>query len=132
MTSYLSISIGVGELAISDHRSSQPTLDEFLRIASDAHAAGMITQKAGILHLHLGDGARGLQLIQQALLEAELPARVYHPTHINRQKALLRKHKASQNKGSRLMSPPSRMLTKVFWHTKPLNFGWPLMPLMTN
>ncbi len=80
--------IGVGELAISDHRSSQPTFDEFLRIASDAHAAGMITQKAGLLHLHLGDGARGLQLVQQALLEAELPARVYHPTHVNRQKAL--------------------------------------------
>ena len=35
--------IGVGELAISDHRSSQPTLDELLRIASDAHVAGMIS-----------------------------------------------------------------------------------------
>ncbi|MCB1578578.1 MAG: beta-aspartyl-peptidase, partial [Xanthomonadales bacterium] len=29
--------IGVGELAISDHRSSQPSLDELLRIASEAH-----------------------------------------------------------------------------------------------
>ena len=27
--------IGVGEVAISDHRSSQPTLDEILRIAAD-------------------------------------------------------------------------------------------------
>jgi beta-aspartyl-dipeptidase (metallo-type) len=33
--------IGVGELALSDHRSSQPTCDELLRIASDAHVAGM-------------------------------------------------------------------------------------------
>jgi beta-aspartyl-dipeptidase (metallo-type) len=33
--------IGVGELALSDHRSSQPTFDEFLRIAADAHVAGM-------------------------------------------------------------------------------------------
>ena len=48
----------------------------------------LCTQKAGLLHLHLGDGARGLQLVQQALLEAELPARVYHPTHVNRQKVL--------------------------------------------
>ena len=51
--------IGIGELALSDHRSSQPTRDELLRIASDAHVAGMISGKAGIVHLHLGDGERG-------------------------------------------------------------------------
>ena len=44
--------LGVGELAISDHRSSQPTLDELLRIAADAHVAGLMTGKAGIVHLH--------------------------------------------------------------------------------
>jgi len=80
--------IGVGELAISDHRSSQPTLNELLRIASDAHVAGMISGKAGILHLHLGDGERGLDLIRRALSESELPARVFNPTHVNRRKAL--------------------------------------------
>jgi len=80
--------IGVGELAISDHRSSQPTLNELLRIASDAHVAGMIAGKAGILHLHLGDGDRGLDLIRCALAESELPARVFNPTHVNRRKAL--------------------------------------------
>ena len=80
--------IGVGEVAISDHRSSQPTLDEMLRIASDAHVAGLITGKAGILHLHLGDGERGLDLVRRALSETELPARVFNPTHINRRKAL--------------------------------------------
>lgn len=81
--------IGVGELAISDHRSSQPTLAEFLRIASDTHVAGLITRKAGILHLHLGDGPRGMDLIRQALHDTELPGRVFNPTHINRRKALL-------------------------------------------
>jgi beta-aspartyl-dipeptidase (metallo-type) len=80
--------IGVGELAISDHRSSQPTLDELLRIASDAHVAGMISGKAGIVHLHLGDGERGLGLVRRALEESELPARVFNPTHVNRRKAL--------------------------------------------
>jgi beta-aspartyl-dipeptidase (metallo-type) len=80
--------IGVGEVAISDHRSSQPTLDELLRIASDAHVAGLITGKAGILHLHLGDGERGLDLVRRALSETELPARVFNPTHINRRKPL--------------------------------------------
>ena len=80
--------LGVGEIAISDHRSSQPTLDELLRIAGDAHVAGIMTGKAGTLHLHVGDGARGLELIRQALRTAEIPARVYHPTHVNRRKAL--------------------------------------------
>lgn len=80
--------IGVGEIAISDHRSSQPTLDELLRIASEAHVSGLMTGKAGILHLHLGDGPRGLDLIRRALDQSELPARVFQPTHVNRRKAL--------------------------------------------
>lgn len=80
--------IGVGEVAISDHRSSQPTYEEILRIASDAHVAGLITGKAGILHLHLGDGERGLDLVRRALAETELPPRTFNPTHINRNKAL--------------------------------------------
>ena len=80
--------IGIGEVAISDHRSSQPTLDELLRIASECHVAGVMTGKAGILHLHLGDGPRGLELIREALRTSELPARVFNPTHVNRRKAL--------------------------------------------
>ncbi len=80
--------IGVGEVAISDHRSSQPTVDDILKLASDAHVAGIITGKAGILHLHLGDGARGLELVREALAASEIPARVFNPTHVNRQPAL--------------------------------------------
>ena len=79
--------IGIGELAISDHRSSQPTLDELLRLASEAHVAGLMSGKAGIVHLHLGDGSRGLDLVRQALDTSELPARVFQPTHVNRRKA---------------------------------------------
>lgn len=80
--------IGVGEFAISDHRSSQPTLDELLRIASEAHVGGLMSGKAGIVHLHLGDGPRGLDLVRRALEASELPARTFNPTHINRRRAL--------------------------------------------
>ena len=80
--------IGLGEVAISDHRSSQPTLDELLRLASETHVAGLMTGKAGIVHLHLGDGERGMDLIRRALDGSELPASVFNPTHINRRKAL--------------------------------------------
>ena len=80
--------IGVGELAISDHRSSQPTFDELLRVAADCHVGGLMSGKAGVLHLHLGDGARGLSLVRRALDESEVPARVFHPTHVNRNRRL--------------------------------------------
>lgn len=96
---YLDPVIGVGELAISDHRSSQPTFDEFLRVASEAHVAGLMTGKAGVLHLHLGDGVRGLELVRRALDETELPARVFHPTHINRGKALFEEALALARRG---------------------------------
>lgn len=80
--------IGLGELAISDHRSSQPTLDELARLASEVHVAGLLARKAGVMHLHLGDGERGLELLRRLLRETELPPRVFHPTHVNRRKAL--------------------------------------------
>jgi beta-aspartyl-dipeptidase (metallo-type) len=80
--------LGVGELAISDHRSSQPTLDELLRIAADAHVGGLMSGKAGIVHLHVGDGPRGLEPVREALDRSEIPAAVFNPTHVNRRRAL--------------------------------------------
>jgi beta-aspartyl-dipeptidase (metallo-type) len=80
--------LGVGEVAISDHRSSQPTVDELLRVAADAHVGGLMSGKAGVLHLHVGDGERGLQPVRDALERSEIPAAVFHPTHVNRRRAL--------------------------------------------
>jgi beta-aspartyl-dipeptidase (metallo-type) len=91
--------IGVGETAISDHRSSQPTFDEILRLAADCHVAGLMSGKAGILHLHLGDGQRGLDLVRRALDGSEIPARVFHPTHVNRQPRLFEEAMAIANRG---------------------------------
>lgn len=91
--------IGVGELAISDHRSSQPTFDEFIKIAADCHVSGMLTGKAGVLHLHMGDGRRGLELVRRALAETELPPRTFHPTHVNRQLWLWEEAKALTSAG---------------------------------
>jgi beta-aspartyl-dipeptidase (metallo-type) len=85
---YIEPVIGVGELAISDHRSSQPTLNELLKVAADAHVARLMTNKAGVLHLHLGDGERGLSLVRDALTGSEIPARTFNPTHVNRKREL--------------------------------------------
>jgi len=80
--------IGLGELAVSDHRSSQPTFEELARLASEVHVAGLLSKKAGVIHFHLGDGSRGLALVRRLLDETELPPRVFHPTHVNRRKEL--------------------------------------------
>ncbi len=80
--------IGVGEVAISDHRSSQPTFEELARLGAEAHVGGLMSGKAGMVHLHLGDGPRGLELVRRALAETELPAGTWQPTHVNRRKAL--------------------------------------------
>jgi beta-aspartyl-dipeptidase (metallo-type) len=91
--------IGVGELAISDHRSSQPTLDELLRVAGDAHVGGLMSGKAGIVHLHVGDGPRGLDLVRQALERSEVPAAVFNPTHVNRRQGLFEEAVALTERG---------------------------------
>lgn len=91
--------VGAGEVAISDHRSSQPTLDELLRIGADCHVAGLTTGKAGIVHLHVGDGARGLDLVRRALDGSELPPRVWHPTHVNRRPRLFEEALALVERG---------------------------------
>jgi len=76
--------IGMGEVAISDHRSSQPTFEALAQLAGTARRGGMLSGKAGILNLHLGDGRRGLELLRRILKETEIPASQFLPTHINR------------------------------------------------
>lgn len=81
--------IGVGEVAISDHRSSQPTTQELRRLAADVHLGGTLSGKQGVVFLHLGDGRAGLEPIEAALAGTELPRRLFYPTHSNRNRSLL-------------------------------------------
>jgi beta-aspartyl-dipeptidase (metallo-type) len=64
-----------------------------------------MTGKAGVLHLHLGDGRRGLELIRQALASSELPARVFHPTHLNRNLGLFEEARALARAGEPSRTP---------------------------
>jgi hypothetical protein len=80
--------IGVGEIAISDHRSSQPTLDELLRIASECHVAGLMTGKPASCTCTWATARAASPLVREALEVSELPARVFNPTHVNRKRAL--------------------------------------------
>lgn len=76
--------IGVGEIAISDHRSSQPTLDEIKKLAADTRVGAMLAGKAGILNIHLGDGKKMLKLLFDIIEDTEIPPSQFLPTHTNR------------------------------------------------
>ncbi len=80
--------IGVGEVAISDHRSSQPTFEEMVKIATAARNGGILSGKAGLIEIHVGDGVEKLSLLEEIIEKTEIPARHFHPTHINRNKEL--------------------------------------------
>jgi beta-aspartyl-dipeptidase (metallo-type) len=77
------------KVALSDHRSSNPTNDELARLASDVRVAGMLSGKAGILVVHMGNGKRGLEPINEVFANTDVPIRTIRPTHVNRDKELL-------------------------------------------
>jgi len=81
--------IGAGEIAVSDHRSSQPTFEEIARLAAECRVGGMLGGKAGVLHIHMGDGAKRLELLFRLMKETEVPASQVIPTHVNRNRQLL-------------------------------------------
>jgi len=80
--------VGVGEIAISDHRSSHPSLESLREIASEARTGGMLGGKAGVVHIHVGDGKEGLGPLFQVLDESDFPLEMFVPTHINRNENL--------------------------------------------
>ena len=66
--------IGVGEIAISDHRSAQPTVEMLTKLAAEARVGGLLGNKAGVIHLHVGEGKRRLELLFQVLEQSDIPA----------------------------------------------------------
>jgi beta-aspartyl-dipeptidase (metallo-type) len=81
--------IGVGEIAISDTRSSHPSEHEIAELASEARVGGLLGGKAGVLHLHVGDDDSKLAILFDVLKRTELPRSVFTPTHLNRNVDLL-------------------------------------------
>ncbi|HWQ31075.1 MAG TPA: beta-aspartyl-peptidase [Negativicutes bacterium] len=76
--------IGVGEIAIADHRSSYPSLEELKTLAAHTRVGGLLSKKAGIVHLHLGEGDEGIGAVIEIIHTTGIPASQFMPTHINR------------------------------------------------
>lgn len=81
---YIPEFIGVGEVAISDHRGSQPTTQELTRLASDARTAGLLAGKSGIVFIHTGDADTHLEPLRNVAKQSAIPLSQFYPTHINR------------------------------------------------
>jgi len=91
--------IGVGEIALSDHRSSQPTIEEISKIAAAARVGGMLSGKAGVVNVHIGDGARKLSLLEEIVRTTEIPITQFIPTHVGRNPGVFESAMAYARKG---------------------------------
>lgn len=76
--------LGIGEVALSDHRSSQPTREELEKVLTQARLGGMLSGKAGVVQFHMGVCKRGMDILLAIVRETEIPARHFIPTHVNR------------------------------------------------
>ena len=76
--------LGIGEVALSDHRSSQPTREELEKVLTQARLGGMLSGKAGVVQFYMGVGKRGIDVLLAIVRETEIPARHFIPTHVNR------------------------------------------------
>ncbi len=76
--------LGVGELAISDHRSSRPSDAELANVAAQARVGGMLSGKAGAVNVHLGDAPDGLGPLERIVAAGDLPRTQFIPTHCGR------------------------------------------------
>ena len=81
--------IGV-KCAMSDHRSSNITSSQLIEIGAKAYRAGMLSNKAGIVTIHMGDGKKGLEPLFEALDNCDLPARIFLPTHMLRNDIMIK------------------------------------------
>lgn len=81
--------VGTGEIAVADHRSSQPTIEEFSKIVADTRVGGILSAKAGLVNIHMGDGREGLQYLRYVVENTQIPPANMLPTHINRSRRLM-------------------------------------------
>lgn len=76
--------IGTGEIALADHRSSQPTAAELARLTAEARVGGILSGKAGIVNAHMGDSKDTTKLILEVIENYDIPITQFLPTHMNR------------------------------------------------
>jgi beta-aspartyl-dipeptidase (metallo-type) len=92
--------LGLGEIAIADQRSSQPSVAELARLVAEASTGGALSGKAGVTHFHLGSGAARLTQLHALIDEYDIAPRSVYATHINRSDAAMDDAIALASKGA--------------------------------
>ncbi|MFN7135147.1 MAG: hypothetical protein ACK4N5_23940, partial [Myxococcales bacterium] len=65
--------LGVGEVAIADFRSTEPSGRALAQLVSDAKVGGLLGEKVGLVHFHVGPGKRRLGALTELLVRTKLP-----------------------------------------------------------
>ncbi|MDO6765602.1 beta-aspartyl-peptidase [Agarivorans sp. 1_MG-2023] len=91
--------IGVGEIAIADHRASQASVQAFIEVVAEARVAGLLAGKKGISFFHVGDGKGKLSMLREIIAQSDLSITQLYPTHCNRNQALFNDALAFLNEG---------------------------------
>lgn len=81
--------IGAGEIAISDSRSAQPSVQEVAKLVAEARIGGLLSKKAGVTHFHVGIGKDRLAFLHTLLEDYEIPPANIYATHITRSRELV-------------------------------------------
>ncbi len=76
------------KIAISDIRSSYPTALELVRKLREVRTGGLLSQKKGIMHVHLGALKSGMDVLFELVKNYEFPIKHISPTHVGRTKDL--------------------------------------------
>lgn len=75
--------IGV-KIAVSDHRSSNPTAEDLIAVGVQARRAGLVSNTAGLVTMHMGSGKGRLNPLFEALEKSDIPMKNFLPTHMLR------------------------------------------------
>lgn len=91
---------------VSDRRGAQTTYDDLKKAMATAMVGGLLTRKAGVLHIHMGDSPSGLTPVIEAQEETGVLIKFVVPTHINRNELLMEQGLTWAKKGGVLDLTP--------------------------
>ena len=80
--------IGV-KVAVSDHRSSNPTGEDLIALATAARRAGLLSNTPGLVTMHMGSGKGRLNPIFYVLDNSDVSPKNLLPTHMLRSPELI-------------------------------------------
>jgi beta-aspartyl-dipeptidase (metallo-type) len=82
--------IAVGETAISDRRSREPSTRQLATLVREGYVGGLLSGKCGVTHFHVGDEPSALAPLRALLDDYHVDASLLYPTHVERNESLMR------------------------------------------